>query len=153
MTTDVKTAIAQMSYAELVRFMSELTGEASMPVCTALTQRLYEIALYDNHVPDEHRKNAWELLAIVKASVEEGLGHLPNAIAQYRVANQKMEDEVHRIGIGSLSWLILENEITDTEELIRFIARPEHAHLLEVFYSTLEPELAAQLKQAISSAT
>jgi hypothetical protein len=121
-----------------------------MPVYTALTRRLYEIALYDHRVPYEHRKDAWERLDTVKALVEDGLKHLPDAVAQYRAANRAMEEGVHRFGLGSLGWLIQENGISGTEEMVRFIARPEHAHLLEVFYSTLAPETAALLKQEVA---
>jgi hypothetical protein len=153
MTADVKTAIAQMSYVEIVHYMKETSIEAPMPVYTALTQRLYEIALFDHHVPYEHRKDAWELLDTVKAFFEEGLKHLPNVVAQYRDANWEMEEGAHRIGIGSLAWLIEENGISDTEELVRFIARPEHAHLLEVFYSTLPSDTAALLKQEMARFT
>ena len=60
------------------------------------------------------------------------------------------EDRAKRLGIGSLTWRIKEKRIDTIEELIRFIALPEHELLLGSFYETAGPEMAAGLKAAIA---
>ncbi len=63
----------------------------------------------------------------------------------YRKANAHMEDNVRRIGISSLAWLIEEHKISD-DQLIPFIARPEHSKLLEEFFAVLSPANADAIK-------
>jgi len=118
-------------------------------ICTVVTQRLYEVALFDNHVPTEQRISALELLETVKWIVETGRKDT-SAIAAYRGANAAIEDGATRRGVGSLAWLIKENRMESTEELIQFIALPEHAPLLDDFYETVGPELAVALKAAVA---
>jgi hypothetical protein len=147
---EIQNAIGAMPFPMLERFVSGLRVNAPMPICTAVTQRLYEVALFDNHVPTEQRISALELLESVKRIVETGWKDHPNAIAAYEVANAAIEDRATRVGVGSLAWLIKENRIASTEELIQFIALPEHAPLLDNFYETVGPEVAVALKAAVT---
>ena len=77
--------------------------KAPMWVWSALTQRLYEIALYENHVLAEHRKDTLERLATVKALVEERYKDEPEVVMSYREANRSMGEEFRQIGVGSLT--------------------------------------------------
>jgi hypothetical protein len=86
----------------------------------------------------------------VKLIVEKSWRDTPSAIATYRSSNVKTEDRAKRLGVGSLAWLIKENRIDSIEELIRFVTLPEHALLLDSFYETVNPEMAAALKAAIA---
>jgi hypothetical protein len=131
---ELKRAISEMSYGQLERFMSGLKADAPMAISAAVTQRLYEIVLYDNHVPVADRKAAWEWLGTVKAIVETGYREKPAAVAAYRAANEHMEDNARLIGIGTLPWLIAEHGVEGAEALIEFVMRPEHEPLLENFY-------------------
>ncbi len=69
----------------------------------------------------------------------------PELVNAYRNANAHMEDNVRRIGINSLAWLIEEHRISD-DQLIPFIARPEHSKLLEEFFAVLSPANADSIK-------
>src|SRR5271169_6201337 len=142
--------LSTISFPLLKRFVSGLRLDTPIPICTAVTRRLYEIALFDNHVPAEQRISALELLETVKWTVETGWQDNPRAIEAYRGANAAIEDRATRVGVGSLSWLIEENRIESTEELIQFIALPEHALLLDTFYETVGAELAVALKAAVT---
>jgi hypothetical protein len=126
-----------MSFAELTGLMSGLKVDLPMPIHTALTQRLYEIALFDHHVALEDRAAAREWLDQVKSFVETGFKDHPEAFTAYRMANQEMESAVSQFGVGSLAWLVEEHSINNTADLVNFIARPEYAHLLEAFYETV----------------
>ena len=149
---DVKTEILQMSFPQLLGYVNDMDNLASMPVCTALTQRLYEIALYDNHVPKEFREGALELLQILKSTVENTFKDNPTLLASYKQINTDMEENARRTGVGSLAWLILEHRISqnDDDKFISFLSRPEHRELLEDFYSIVGPEIATQIKQKLA---
>jgi len=147
---EVRNAVSTMPFPVLQRFVSGLRVDTPMSICAAATRRLYEIALFDNHVPAEQRISALELLETVKWSVETGWQDNPRAIEAYRRANAAIEDRAMRVGVGSLSWLIEENRIESTEELIQFIALPEHALLLDTFYETVGAEMAVALKAAVA---
>jgi hypothetical protein len=139
-----------MSILALERFVSGWGVDAPMPICAAVTQRLYEVALFENHVPTDQRISALELLETVKLIFETSWKDHPSAIATYRSANVETEDRAKRLGVGSLAWLIKENRIDSIEKLTRFIALPEHALLLDSFYETVSPEMAVALKAAIA---
>jgi hypothetical protein len=146
MTDEVKSEILKMSFGELVDYLSTTGIAVPMKALTAITQRLYEIALYDHRVLIENRKAAWEYLDTVKALVEEGFKDRPEAVAAYKAANRQMEEGARKIGFGSLCWLVEENGISGTDELVVFISQPEHGPLLDDFFSVVGPELADELK-------
>jgi hypothetical protein len=156
MAANPKEAIARMSYAEIARCMDwvlhadQEVWKAPMWVWSALTQRLYQIALYENHVLAEHRKDALERLATVKALVEERYKDEPEVVMRYREANRSMGEEFQRIGVGSLAWQVQELGISGDDDLLRFISRPENAPLLQDYLSTLGPELAGQFRAAMA---
>jgi hypothetical protein len=54
--------IDKMSFDQIAAFMGSIDGHTAVTYGGALTHRLYEIALYDNHVPEPHREAARKLL-------------------------------------------------------------------------------------------
>ena len=159
MAANPKEAIARMSYTEIARCMDwvlhadQEVWKAPMWVWSALTQRLYEIALYENHVLSEHRKDTLERLAAVKALVEERYKDEPEVVMRYREANRSIGEEFRRLGVGSLAWQVQELGISGDDDLLRFISRPENAPLLQDYLSTLGPELASQFRAAMARQT
>jgi hypothetical protein len=99
MSADSKEAIARMSYADVARCMDwvlhadQTVWKAPMWMWSALTQRLYKIALYENHVLAEHRKDTLERLTTVKSLVEERYKDEPEVVTRYREANRSMGEE------------------------------------------------------------
>jgi hypothetical protein len=57
-----------------------------------------------------------------------------------------MESVARYIGVGSLRWLLKENNIRGEAEMIEYIVRPDHRHLLDDFYVVTGPDLADQIK-------
>jgi hypothetical protein len=99
--------------------------KAPMWVWSALTQRLYQIGLYENHDLAEHRNDTLERLATVKALVEERYKDEPEVVMRYREANRSMGEEFRQIGVGSLAWQVQELGISGDDNLLRFISRPK----------------------------
>jgi len=136
-------AVELMSFPDIAEHIQRFGEFITPQQGTALTKRLYEIALYDHHVEKEHRTGALRLLEAVKSSMESVM--TPELVNAYRNANAHMEDNVRRIGINSLAWLIEEHRVSD-DQLIPFIARPEHSELLEEFFAVLSPTNADSIK-------
>ena len=141
-------AVELMSFLDVMEHIQQLGEFITPQQGGALTKRLYEIALYDHHVDKEHRTAALKLLDTLKRSIESVM--TPEAFDAYQKANAYMEGNVRRLGIGSLAWLI-EEQAVPSDEIVAFIARPEHGPLREDFFSVLSPANAqvvkAQLEQ------
>src|SRR5258708_7607929 len=117
-----------MSFPDMADYIQQLGDFITPQQGSALTKRLYEIALYDHHVEKEHRIGALRLLDVLKTSMESVM--TPEIIESYRNSNAYMEDNVRRFGINSLAWLIEEHQISE-DDLISFIANSEHIRLLD----------------------
>jgi len=134
-----------MSFLDIVEHVRHLPKVMTAQHAGALTKRLYEIALYDHHVIEEHRKAALQLLGTVKHTLEASIADNPEALEAYRKANAFMEGNASRLGVGSLAWLIEEYQIP-SDEIVSFIAKPEHRDLLNAFFTILNPSRAEKLR-------
>lgn len=138
-------SIEGMSFTEILEHVAGLHGPMTMEHTSALTKRLYEIALYDNHVQQEDREGASKLLESLKASAEDVMRDNAQALEAYRAANAFMEENARRFGVGSLGWLIEERRVPP-DKVVEFIANPEYSHLLSDFFSVLEPKTVEHIK-------
>ena len=136
-------AVELMSFPDMADYIQQLGDFMTPKEGFALTKRLYEIALYDNHVEKENRMGALRLLDTLKTTMESVM--TPELLDAYKKANAYMEDNVRRLGIGSLAWLIEEHHVSG-DEMIPFIARPEHSPLLDDFFTGLSPANAEDMK-------
>lgn len=134
---------------DVLAFIRQLPT-TQMPVghATALGRRLYEIALFDNHVPEEERRAAIDLYRTIQTSTEETLRDNPAALAAFKEANRHQEEAVYKFGVGSLAWLIKENRIPDGE-VVAYLARPENKEGLEDFYAALGEPAASVVRAAV----
>ena len=124
--------IGEMSLQEIVSFLEVAEGSLPSSDLCSVTKRLYEIAFFDHHISNDTRLMATRVLKVVKETVEEGLKDNPDGLTQYKQANQHMEDNVPLFGHGALGWLLEEEQIPDTE-VVSYILRTEHGHLLQNF--------------------
>jgi hypothetical protein len=145
-TADTPPPIEHMSFEQIGAFLSHIDGRTATKCGGALTKRLYEIALYDNHLPEAHREAAHKLRRVIKETMEIVFSHRPEVLAQYRELNAFMESVARYIGVGSLPWLLKENHICGEAEMIEFISRPDHRRLLDAFYVVIGPDLTDQIK-------
>jgi hypothetical protein len=142
--------IDQMSFSDIAYYVGQINDQTTAVHGTALTRRLYEIALYDHHLPDSHREGALKLLKRIKRIMEIHYERSPNSLLLYRVGNTFMEETAGRVGMGSLAWLILEKGPMSDAKFVQFVTLPEHRKLLPNFYSILGPELAMRLNEALA---
>jgi hypothetical protein len=138
-------SIEIMSFPDICEHVPYLPDLITAGHGGALTKRLYEIALYDHNVIKEHRIGALRLLETLKESMESSMTDYPEAVQEYRKANAFVEEKASRFGVGSLVWLIEEYQIP-SDEIVSFIAKPEHRDLLNDFFTALSPSTAEKLK-------
>lgn len=130
--------IEEMSFEQILAQIHTLVGAPSARLASSLVRRLYEIAFYEHHVPTAHRTRACQVLQALKSDLEKSLADNPDAIEALRLANSHMENNVRYSGIGSLAWMLGEDKVP-ADEIIQYVMRPEHGHLLADLLETLEP--------------
>ncbi|WP_321820806.1 MULTISPECIES: hypothetical protein [unclassified Burkholderia] len=140
-------SIENMSLEQIVAFTQEhlRTQGMSASLGIDLVQRLYTIALYDHHIDSTQREHAARMLAALKQDLESAHANDPNFLEAFHRANEMMEQDARFRGIGSLAWLIEEENVSNSET-VPFIMRPEHGHLLGDFLSLLPPETISQTR-------
>lgn len=140
--------IGEMSLQEIVFFLKGTEDTLPLSDLSSLTKRLYEIAFFDHHISNDTRLMATQVLKVVKKTVEKSLEDNPDALAQYGQANQYMEDNVPLFGYGALGWLLEEEQIPDAE-VVSYLLRSEHGHLLQNFLRTMGDKTKEATKQAM----
>jgi hypothetical protein len=118
-----------MSFDEIVAYIQSMGEKASTEQFSPLLQRLYDIALYDHHVPAQHRDAARQLAEGLKVDWEKAISDNPKALAALKHANNYLLEGVRLRGIGSLAWKIKEESVL-AADVIPYIMRPEHRHLV-----------------------
>ena len=141
--------IEKMPYEELRSYMVQ-TVEAKktgpMRQLTAFQRRLFEIALWNNHVPAEHRNEALRLAESLTVDIEAAAADNPQFLEAVREATKFM---VGHAPYGRLFWLIEENKVP-SDQTPSFIVRPEHSHLVRGYFedtSGAPPEAIHDLKR------
>jgi hypothetical protein len=142
--------IDEMTFEDIARYFAASDVDTTVRNGSALTQRLYFIALYENHIPEKHREGALELLNLHKQTMEAVYTHSPEALRKYREANAYLEDNAKLAGVGSLGWLVIENEPMSDDEFVDFITRPEYRDLLPNFCANLAPSVFAKVMTKLS---
>jgi len=137
--------IDEMTFEEIARYFAASDVDTTVRNGSALTQRLYFIALYENRIPEKHREGALRLLELHKRTMEAAYAHSPEALLKYREANAYLEENAKLAGVGSLGWLVVENGPMSDDELVDFITRPEYRDLLPDFCSSLAPSVLAKV--------
>lgn len=132
---------------ETFRARASADRNASIPEMGVFQRRLYEIALWDNHVPEGHRASAFELAKALGADMELAAAGNPDLIKACRACVTGMVDAAP---YGTLNWLALEHNIPG-DQYAAFVIRREHGHLVRAFFnditSSSEPETVKTFKR------
>lgn len=141
-------SIDLMSPAELVEYMGTFNGSMPSTVFNAVHKRLYEIALYDHHLDEQTRTQAWHVIEVVNKVAKEANADNPKYFQALQTASETMVSAARFIGVGSLGWLMKEHDVP-AEELIPFVMKPEYGHLLTNFLVSLGVEPFAKVKAGL----
>ena len=139
MSSVEKVLIEEMTFDEIINFIKNKKESIHTKELINCLKRLYEIALWDNHVPDQKREMALQLTDAIMQDLEESLTDNPDALAAIKEANKSMIENTRIIGYGSLSWKINEESIP-SEDIVAYAMRPEHRHLVPDFLTTMREE-------------
>jgi hypothetical protein len=134
-----------MPFQEVLALVKSLPVNAQSRNLTAFVRRFYNIALYDNHVPQEHREAALKLAEALTADLEKALAANPEALAALKNANSQMIENTRRGGYGSLMWKLEEYSISGADT-IPYVMKPEHRHLVPDFLEIIRPQTVAEAK-------
>lgn len=122
-----------MDYPALLDIMkARLSGKdcATFTEMGHMQRRLFEIALWDNHVDEGHRASALNLAGkLGEDMTAHAAGNLDLEQA-YKAAVAYMVDGAP---YGTLAWLIEEHRV-QKGQYAAFIVRPEHSHLVKAYF-------------------
>jgi len=138
-------SIEQMSIEDILAYAAS-TELKTYAQCSPLLQRLYNIALYDNHVLEQHREIALRLAETLTADVENALSENPDSLVAFRKANNYMIENARLWGVGSLSWKITEESISDAD-ILPYAMRPEHRRLVPDYFAAVGEETVAKMRK------
>ena len=138
-------AIENMPFEEVVAYCKALGDTMPYKDSTALVRRLYNIALYDHHVPHDQREAALFLAGTLGRDVEAILADNPDGLAAFKAACRFMEENAAHRGVTSLAWKLAEDGVPN-DQVIPYIMRPEHGHLLGNFLAILDPAAVQGMK-------
>jgi hypothetical protein len=135
-----------MSFPKLLTIVKALPLNAPAQDIVALVRRSYNIALYDHHVPNEHREAALALAEALTADLEKGLAADPKALAALKDANNYTIENARQHGYGSLAWMLQEHSISNVDT-IPYVMKPNYRHLVPDFLEIMRPQDMAMAKQ------
>ena len=140
-------SLDDMSLEQILSFIQAHFRTQSMSASFGidLVHRLYTIGLYEHHTDWGQREQALQLLKAVKQDLEAAHANKPDFLTAFHRANETMEQDARFRGVGSLAWL-LEEESVPSSEIVPFVMRPEHGHLVGDFLSQLDAETLSHVK-------
>lgn len=109
-------------------------------------QRLYEIGLLENFIPDQKREVALKLAAVVTKQLEDIWAGDTKSIEALKAADDAMAESAKVHGYGSLIWKIKEEQVPD-DHVIAYAMKPEHRDLVPNFLSAIGDELKQKGKR------
>ncbi len=131
-----KVGIDEMSLDDIIAFMKSKRNTIHMKELLSCLERLFEIALLDNHVLDQQRKIAFELIDVITQDLEKALADNPEVLATFKKTNDHMVETARLTGYGSLGWKIKEESIPE-ESVVAYAMQPEHRHLVPNFLTAM----------------
>jgi hypothetical protein len=137
--------MSAMTLPDLVEFVRGLGDGMTAQMSMRLSTRLSELAFLDNHVPEEQRAAAAQLLKGVRADLEAGLANNAEAMKIYRDFAAQTEVEIRHRGVGSIAWQLKEINVPDAD-VMSFVMHPSRGHLLQAFVEIMSDETLARLR-------
>jgi hypothetical protein len=131
---------------ELLKLMNSRPPE-TMPFgsAQAILRRLHQIALFDNHVPEEQRSMARGLAEALAADLEKSLSDNPKGLAAFKTAISQTYELARSGGYGSLVWRLNEYPMSGAET-IPYVMKLEHRHLVPDFLEIVGPERVSDMR-------
>jgi hypothetical protein len=137
--------VSGLTFEQMLSHAQSLPANTPVRHIVTMVQRLYEIALYDHHVSQHDRQRAMQLVDGLKQDVEAALANNPDQLDTFRKANALTLENAGRFGIGSLSWKLTEENISNADT-VPYVMRREHGALVADLLQTMQPAALASIK-------
>lgn len=141
-------SLDSMSFVQVVEYLQSFKGSIPSSAITDIHKRLNEIALYDHHIEQQTRIQAWQVLEALNKDTKAAYANNPDFLRLLDEASEFMVSNARFMGVGSLAWLMKEHEVP-AAEIVPFVMKPEYGHLLADFLTAMGPESLAQVKNAL----
>lgn len=141
-------SIDSMSLAQVIELVKSFKGSIPASVVNDVHKRLNEIALYDHHLDQQTRIQAWQVLEALNEDIEKTNANNPGYLQALRAASEAMVSNARFTGAGSLGWLIEEHGVP-AEAVVPFVMKPEYGHLLADFLTVVGAEPLAKVMGAL----
>ena len=137
--------VENMPFDQLVSLTQGLPDNIAVRDSIAIMRRFRDIAYQDHHVPNERRLEALRLSETLKETLETTLAAHPDQLDAFHKAQAFTDEQNRRFGIGSLSWRLTEENVSNADT-IPFVMRREHGHLVADLLLVLNPEALAGMR-------
>ncbi|WP_112184143.1 hypothetical protein [Ralstonia sp. GX3-BWBA] len=141
-------SIESMSFAQIIEYLHNLKGAMSQSVALGLHERLHEIALFDHDVDQQVRVWAMQVVDRLTKDIQAANANNPDLLRNLDQATQLTMERARLGGVGSLAWLLKEHDIPNAE-VVSFVMKPEHGHLVSSFIAAVGPQTVAKVKDAL----
>lgn len=141
-------SLDSMSLAQVVEYLRSFKSSIPSSAITDIHKRLSEIALYDHHVEQQIRIQAWQVLEALNKEIKITHANNPEFLRLLDEASEFMVSNARYTGVGSLGWLMKEHEVPSAE-IVPFVMKPEYGYLLADFLNALGPEPLAKVKDGL----
>ncbi len=138
-------ALNLMAFPEVAELLMSLGPTPTYSEVSSLERRLYAIAVYDNHVPEEQRKAALQLSKALTEDFKKVFSGNEDAMAAHKVLLDIRIRNDRLMGYGSLAWQLAEYSISGAD-VIPYVMKPENRGLVEDFFTTVSPDALAVAK-------
>ena len=138
--------IKGMPFDKVLILANSLTPQTmSFGSAEAILRRLLQIALFDNHIPEEQRGEAKRLADALETDLEQSLANNADGLSALKTAITQMHFLAKQGGYGSLIWQLNEYPMP-AAETVPFVMRSDHRHLVPDFLEALGPESVGHMK-------
>lgn len=138
--------ISEMNFDQIFGYLKSCQGSIPSDAINDIHRRLNEIVLYDHHVEQQTRVAAWKLLESLTKDIKISRADNPEYLRILDEAGELMRNHARYTGVGSLGWLIEEHAVPPAE-VIPFVMRQEHSHLLADFLTAVGPDTVSEVKK------
>jgi hypothetical protein len=141
-------AFEGMPVERLLRYCDGHARDLQTCDAMAMVQRLYDLALFEHHIPEELRKQGLQWIKLLKDDIISSSFDDNGLIISFNQDCALTIESAQLIGRGSLLWKLVEDCVPD-DYVIEYIMRPEHRSCLDNYFTITRRKLIVNSKPKI----
>ena len=128
----IPSTVWPMTSEDILQYCDDHACDLQTNDAMAMVHRLYDIALFEHDIEEEHANKALEWIEVLKRDINARSMRDNNSPSQFEDECASAIETASRFGRGSLLWKLVEDRIPDTK-IAEYLTRPEHGHLLQTY--------------------